>query len=150
MPTHSLLRMLGRSYFIREISRTWPESKLLDELTQNPPSVDILLIEGTRIIPETDADFSREEDLEDEFVRVVNETKGIVLVTTASQNIERLVTIFRAAKRTGRILIIDIYTAEVLDSLKDYPRIPKSSWEGIRVSLSPSIANRLKERAEKI
>ncbi len=121
------------------------KAKLLDELTQNPPSVDILLIEGTRIIPETDRDFSREQDLEDEFVRVVNETKGIVLVTTASQNIDQLVSIFRAAKRTGRILIIDIYTAEVLDSLKDYPRIPKASWGGIRVSLSGPIAKRLIE-----
>ncbi len=104
-----------------------------------------MLIEGTRIIPQSDTAFSREQDLEDEFVWVVKETKGIVLVTTASQNIDRLVTIFKAARRTERILVIDIYTAEVLDSLKDYPRIPKASWGGVRVSLSGPIAKRLKE-----
>jgi len=43
------------------------------------------------------------------------------------------------------MLIIDIYTAEVLDRLQDYPRIPKASWGGIRVSLPGTIAKRLIE-----
>jgi ribonuclease J len=107
--------------------------------------VDILLIEGTRILPQSDTAFSREQDLEEAFVQAMNKTKGIVLVTTACQNIDRLVTIFKVARRTGRILVIDIYTAEVLDSLKDYPRIPKTWWGGIRVSLSGPIAKRLIE-----
>jgi ribonuclease J len=121
------------------------KAQLFYEFIQNPPSVDILLIEGTRIIPQSDTGFSGEQDLEEAFVRAVNKTKGIVLVTTASQNIDRLVTIFKAARRTGRMLVIDIYTAEVLDSLKDYPRIPKSWWGGVRVCLSHSIAKRLIE-----
>jgi len=107
--------------------------------------VDILLIEGTRICSLVNEGFPSEQELEEQFVRVISKTKGIVLVTTASQNIDRLVSIFRSAKRTGRVLVIDIYTAEVLDSLQEYPRIPKASWKGVRVSLSGAIARRLIE-----
>ena len=42
--------------------------------------------------------------------------KGIHFVWTSSQNIDRLVTIFRAAKRTGRALLVDLYTAVVLEA----------------------------------
>ena len=35
--------------------------------------------------------------------------------------------------QTDRRLIIDFYTAEVLDRLKDYARLPQSSWRRIRV-----------------
>jgi len=56
-----------------------------------------------------------------------------LFVSASSQNIDRVVTIFKAAKQTGRLLVIDFYTAEVLDRLKDHARLPQASWGGIRV-----------------
>ena len=47
----------------------------------------------------TDEGFATEDDLEREFVRAFKETKGLRFVWTSSQNIDRSVTIFRAAKR---------------------------------------------------
>jgi ribonuclease J len=119
------------------------KGKIFDRLIATPPHVDILMTEGTTIGPRSDEVFLTESELEDQFVEVINETKGIVFVTAAGQNIDRLVTIFRATKRTNRKLILDPYTAEVLDALEDYPRLPKASWPRIRVAFSRPIAQRL-------
>jgi ribonuclease J len=122
------------------------KSKLFDRLIANPPHVDILMTEGTTVGPRSDEIFVTESELEERFIEITNETKGTVFVTAAGQNIDRLVTIFRATKRTNRKLIIDPYTAEVLDTLEDYLRLPKTSWPRIRVAFSRPVAQ-LFERA---
>ncbi len=109
------------------------KAKLLDKLIQHPPKVNTLLMEGTLIGERTDELTVSEEDLKKDFIRVIEKTSGIVLVSVSSQNIDRLVTIFKAAKQTNRRLIIDFYTAEVLDRLKDHARLPQASWGRIRV-----------------
>ena len=59
------------------------------------------------------------------------QTKGLHFVWTSSQNIDRLVTIFRAATRTGRVLLIDLYTAVVLEAT-GRDSIPQSDWDDVR------------------
>jgi len=121
------------------------KAKLLDKLIKNPPKVDAILMEGTLIGERTDELTITEDNLQQEFARVMEETPGIVLVSTSSQNIDRLVTIFKAAKHTDRRLIIDFYTAEVLDRLKDYARLPHASWGRIRVCYPWYVARRFEE-----
>lgn len=70
------------------------KAKLLDRLTQNPPKVNALLMEGTLVGERTNELTITEPDLENEFVDVIEKTPGIVLVTASSQNIDRIVTIF--------------------------------------------------------
>ena len=76
--------------------------------------------------------FATEEELEQEFVQAFKKTNGIHFVWTSSQNIDRIVTIFRAAKRTGRVLIVDLYTAVVLEAT-GRDRIPQASWGEVRL-----------------
>jgi len=76
---------------------------------------------------------------------VIEQTPGIALVTTSSQNIDRIVTIFKATKRTGRRFIIDFYTAEILERLKTYAKIPQTSWRGIRVCYPYFLGKRFEE-----
>lgn len=121
------------------------KAKLLDRLMQNPPKVNALLMEGTLIGDRTEEPTITESDLEEKFVSVIEETPGIVLVTTSSQNIDRIVTIFRAAKRTNRRLIIDFYTAEILERLKAYANLPHASWPRIRVCYPQFLARRFEE-----
>ncbi len=109
------------------------KAKLLDRLIQNPPKVNALLMEGTLVGERSDELTITETELENEFVRVIEGTPGIVLVTTSSQNIDRIVTIFKAATRTDRTLIIDFYTAEILQRLKTFAKLPQASWRKIRV-----------------
>jgi len=121
------------------------KAKLLDKLIKNPPKVNVLLMEGTLIGERADELTVSEEDLQKDFVRVIEKTPGIVLVSVSSQNIDRLVTIFKAAKQAGRKLIIDFYTAEVLDRLKDYGRLPQASWGSIRVCYPRYVAKRFEK-----
>jgi ribonuclease J len=121
------------------------KAKLLDRLIQNPPRVNALLMEGTLIGERIEEPTITEQELETEFVSVIEQTPGIALVTTSSQNIDRIVTIFRAAKRTGRKLIIDFYTAEILDRLKTYANLPHASWPRIRVCYPRLLSRRFEE-----
>ncbi len=58
--------------------------------------------------------FKTETDLENDFFRAFRETDGLHLVWASSQNIDRLVTIYKAANKAKRLFIIDLYTAEIL------------------------------------
>ncbi|MFC1580073.1 MBL fold metallo-hydrolase [Thermodesulfobacteriota bacterium] len=122
------------------------KSKIFDRFINNPPNdVDVLLMEGTLVGRKSSEPTMSESGLEEKFVEVIRTTRGIVLVTTASQNIDRLVTLFRAAKRTNRMFIIDFYTAEILDQLKEHGRLPQASWPRIRVCYPQPLAKRFEE-----
>ena len=74
------------------------------------------------------------------FVDRFKATEGMALVACSAQNIDRVVTIYRAAKKTGRTLIIDAYAAEVLKAT-GHDSIPKpdKDWENIAVYI-PAIS----------
>ncbi|MCK8826601.1 hypothetical protein MWH25_02405 [Natroniella acetigena] len=67
-------------------------------------------------------DIKSEARIEAEITELVKEERPLLLYSS-SQNIDRLVSFYKAAKRTGRILLLDIYTAHVLDRLKDFARL---------------------------
>ena len=108
--------------------------RLFEEMIADPPGdIDVLLMEGTTIGRNATGEGSASEmDLEREFVRAFRETRGLHFVWTSSQNIDRLVTIFRAAKRTGRVLLIDLYTAVVLEAT-GRDSIPQSGWANVKL-----------------
>ena len=110
------------------------KAKLFDSIIKHPPrDIDVLLMEGTTIgRAGTTEGFATETDLEWDFVRTFKQTKGIHFVWTSSQNIDRIVTIFRAAKQTGRALVIDLYTAVVL-AATGRDNIPQSHWDGVKL-----------------
>ena len=112
---------------------------MFESLVAHPPAdIDVLLMEGTTIgRTGSDEGFATEGDLERDFVQAFRETKGLHFVWTSSQNIDRLVTIFRAAKRTGRLLLIDLYTAVVLEAT-GRETIPQSDWDGVRLYVPQS------------
>jgi len=109
------------------------KSKLLAKLPHSLPEIDALLMEGTLVGNRSKEIQSSESDLENEFVKIIEQTQGITLVTTSSQNVDRLVTIFKAAKHCNCMFIIDFYTAEILDILKQYAKLPNAAWPRIRV-----------------
>jgi ribonuclease J len=78
--------------------------------------------------------FPTEKALERIFIDRFKSTPGMVLVACSAQNIDRVVTIYRAAKQTGRTLIVDAYAAEVLKAT-GYDSIPKPvrGWPNLAV-----------------
>jgi ribonuclease J len=71
--------------------------------------------------------------LEGEFVELFKRTKGRVFVAWSAQNIDRTVTLYRAAKRTGRTLVIDLYTADILDRISAGTRVPRAGYSNLKV-----------------
>ena len=123
-----------RVYYSGDFRGHGRKGMLLERTIERPPSdIDVLLMEGTTVgRTGSNEGFATESDLEQQFVKVIRETPSIHFVWTSSQNIDRLVTIFRAAKRTGRSLIIGLYTAVVLEAT-GRDSIPQSDWDGVKL-----------------
>jgi len=98
--------------------------KVFDWFSHNiKKNVDYLLLEGTTI-GRAKGNLLSEADIEAEFAKTFETSKGINLIYTSGQNIDRLVSIYRACKRTGKILAIDFYIANVLKKLSEFGAIP--------------------------
>jgi ribonuclease J len=111
------------------------KGKLFRKLLRDPPKgVDVLLMEGTNLGREDAQAIQSEDDLEKEFIRHFKAAKGLVLVYASGQNIDRLVTIFRACLRTGKQFIVDMYTAAVLEATGN-ANIPQHGFKNLRVYL---------------
>jgi ribonuclease J len=77
---------------------------------------DYLLLEGTSI-GRQNTNFPSEDDIEASLVETFKQTDGINLIYCSGQNIDRLVSTYRACKRTGKTFVIDFYIANVLADL---------------------------------
>ncbi len=121
--------------------------------THNAPQhVDYLLLEGTTIGRES-KQFKRETAIENEFVKVFQEQNKINLVYSSGQNIDRIVSVYRACKKTNKILVVDVYVAKILKELSMFAKIPFSSkeFEKLKVMFPYYTSKRLtKEGNEKI
>ena len=90
-------------------------------------NIDYLLLEGTTI-GRANQGFPTETEIEIEIVETFKHTEGINLIYTSGQNIDRLVSIYRACKRRGKTLAIDFYIATILKELAAFgTRIPYPS-----------------------
>lgn len=109
--------------------------RLFHELCMDPPpDVDVFLMEGThvRADPAQDLTVSETEDeLEERFVELARATAGAVMVCGSAQNLDRLVTVFRAARRSGRTLVTDLYGATVAAATR--ATIPQPGFDGLAV-----------------
>ena len=125
-----------RLFYSGDLRAHGRKAALFEQLVRDPPrDVDVLLMEGTTLgRPGRDAGFPAEADLEPRFVQIFRQTEGTALVWCSGQNIDRLVTVFRACKKAGRQLILDMYTAHVLRATGN-PNIPQAHWDGVRVFL---------------
>jgi ribonuclease J len=130
-----------RLFYSGDLRAHGRKGSLFEKLVSNPPKgVDVMLMEGSSLgrIPHDQA-FPSESDLEEVFVERFQRASGMMLVACSAQNIDRVVTIYRAAKRTGRTLILDAYAAEVLIATNS-PHIPKPAdgWSNIAVYIPQS------------
>ncbi len=96
---------------------------------------DVLLIEGT-LLGRQKEEVLTEQELEEQIIKKSKEFKGPVLFQSSSQNIDRLVSFYRAAIRLKRIFVIDIYTANVLYELRQLGNrlpYPSRAYKNIKV-----------------
>jgi len=119
------------------------KARLYDQLLCNPPSgVDVLLLEGT-MMNRSNHSYQDEASVEEGMRDVMSKETGPCFLLCSSQNIDRIVSAYRACKRAGRIFIVDIYTAWILHELSAFTsHVPTINWENVRVLSKGRTASR--------
>lgn len=107
---------------------------LFERFIQEPPvDIDVLLMEGTMLC-RSNGGFPDESSVEEEIVRVIADQHNASFIVCASQNIDRIVSAFRACKRTGKTLVVDVYTEWVLERMKLVSdSVPNMYWDEVKV-----------------
>lgn len=104
---------------------------LLDNLKHR--RIDALLVEGTHFGSDKDQGLT-EFDLEDRVVELVRTAPALVLATFSALDVDRIVTLYKAARRANRIFVVDVYTAFVLHLIGREVKVPQPTRNnGIRV-----------------
>ena len=136
MSFHVVEKTSGKNIFYTGDFRAagW-KRKLFDRFVSNPPKgVDSLIMEGTMMGREA-GKYPTEQDVLNRMVDILRETDNkVTFVCCSSQNIDRIVTFYKAARKTKSLLVIDPYTACVLNVIKS-PRnhIPQMDWDSVKV-----------------
>lgn len=144
-----LIECAGKSIFysgdFRDHGR---KSALFEQLLRSlPKNIDVMLLEGSSLgrLVETET-FSSEQDIENDLLAAFKNTQGMALVHTSIQNIDRIVSIYRASRRAGRKLIIDLYAASILAATGN-KHIPQSNWDDVLLFVPQSQRIQVKNNA---
>jgi len=98
-----------------------------------PREVDYLILEGTNI--ERNRKSKTETEIEQDFIELFKKDNDkLNFVWCSGQHIDRLTNIFKAAGKTGRKMVVDVYVAASLYEIhKINNSIPSSLTHGIKV-----------------
>lgn len=124
------------------------KASLFQHMIKHPPTdIDALMLEGSSIgrIGD-DQHFITEQDIEEQLVQLFSTTEGLAMVHTSAQNIDRIVSIMRASKKTGRKLVIDLYSAAILEATGNQ-HIPQSDWPEVALFVPQSQRVQIKNNA---
>lgn len=111
------------------------KSVLFKRMLDNPPTnIDYLLMEGSMLGRTGPGGHADETSVERDIEKVLKEKMNIAFLFASSQNIDRLVSVYRACLKTGTTFVIDLYTAYILHRLAGISkRLPQFDWKNIRV-----------------
>jgi len=123
-----------RLFYSGDIRAHGRKSNLFEKLVARPPeNVHAMLMEGSslgRLGP--DSSFPTESEIEARLVERFRSSPGFVAVCASAQNIDRIVSLYRACKRTERTLLLDLYAVEILKATGN-PNIPGPGWLNLSV-----------------
>lgn len=122
-----------RLFYSGDIRAHGRKAALFERLVARPPRpVHAMLMEGSslgRLDP--GQRFPTEDAIEEQLVTRFG-PDGFVGVCASAQNIDRVVSLYRACKRTGRTLLLDLYAMEVLRATGN-PHIPAADWPNLAI-----------------
>jgi ribonuclease J len=108
----------------------------LIKVSQRAP-LDVLVIEGTRLGGRSNETNLSEADLENQIVADLENAPGLVLAMYSPLNVDRFVTYYRAAKKSGRTFVVDPYQAFVLHLIAKQTRVPEPKLDSFLRVLIP-------------
>jgi ribonuclease J len=102
---------------------------LFENLINNPPpGIEYLILEGSTLGRDLN-EYQSEEDIENQLIEKLS-NDGLYIASFSSQNLDRFVSFFNACRATKRTLVVDPYTASILDALKELSiNIPQYDWK---------------------
>lgn len=112
----------------------WKKWAFESLLKNPPPAVDTMLLEGTTLGRSGSEGNLSEADLVEHLARKMTETEGIVLAAFSGQNIDRLVTFYKAALKSRRTFVVDLYIARLLHTI-GRKSLPDPTTSALRVFL---------------
>ncbi|PBB81239.1 MBL fold metallo-hydrolase [Mesorhizobium sp. WSM3879] len=130
-----------RLFYSGDLRAHGRKAKLFERLVAQPPEfIDVMLMEGSSLGRlEGRSRFETEGQIEQRLVDAIGRTQGMLLVACSVQNIDRVVSVYRAARQSGRQLIVDAYGGEVLRATgtSTIPK-PADDWEDVKVYIPQS------------
>jgi len=102
-------------------------------IRQATKEANVLFTEGS-MVARSDELTITEDELELLIVYEIKGKNGITLVQSSSQNIDRIVSFYKAALRLGKTFVVDVYTANILHELHALGnKIPYPSYDKLKV-----------------
>ncbi len=102
-------------------------------ITRSIKNLDALIIEGTCIDGRASA-IKTEIEVQNEVSKVLQNSSVATFLITSAINIDRIVSVFKAARTNKKIFVCDIYTALILWQMgKHGARVPQMTWEHLKV-----------------
>lgn len=122
------------------------KSALFTRMVDSPPKgIDCLLMEGT-MIGRGEQTYKDETAVERGIKDILDSKRNIAFLFASSQNIDRLVSAYRACIKTGTTFVIDLYTAFILRRLGENAKsLPQFDRPNVRVKFFKFHADKLAE-----
>jgi len=136
----------NRVFYTGDFRGSGRKANCFKHLIDNPPQkIDVLIIEGT-MLGRDDGKALSERALEQKMIECLKRYNSLPFFLIASpQNIDRMVSCYRAAIQSDRVLVLDIYSAWILRQFKlvsSASKIPDLSWDRIKVIAKGKTASR--------
>lgn len=106
---------------------------------------DYLLLEGTTLSrPKGKAE--TEKALQARLQTTLSADDTLPLIYFSAQNLDRFISVYKAARKLKKTLIVDPYTCFVLEQFSHLKKVPQWNWANIRVYFTKnSLTHRLKD-----
>lgn len=123
------------------------KSGLFEMIIKNPPKgINCLLMEGS-MLGRDDQKYKNEVAVQVRIEEILRAANNITFLFASSQNIDRLVSAYKACLKTNSTFVIDIYTAYILDRLRKVSKhIPQFNWRNIRIKFYKNQAATLADK----
>ncbi|MFA5104787.1 MAG: MBL fold metallo-hydrolase [Candidatus Margulisiibacteriota bacterium] len=122
------------------------KSALFKKMVSSPPKdIDCLIMEGS-MLGRADQVYKNEIDVEQGIKDILEKKENIAFLFVSSQNIDRLVSAYKACRKTGSTFVIDLYTAFILHKLGEKTKsLPQYNWPNVRVKFFKFHADKIAE-----
>jgi len=112
----------------------WTKRRYDDFINKPPARVDCLLMEGT-MLARGGGKYPDEPAVVQGVIEAIQKSANTVIpVYCSGQNIDRIVSLYKASRKARALLVVDPYTAYMLEVAGDISKsIPQIEWDDIRV-----------------